>query len=81
MQFIFSNANEKKKQTLMRGDVHRGPHSVPSGMDPSSTRDQTHIPWIARQILSTGAPGKSQALHPGLARRLWSSRRLSQVVL
>ena len=40
MQFIFSNANEKK-QTLMRGDVHRGPHSVPSGMDPSSTRETT----------------------------------------
>ena len=37
----------------MRGDVHHGPHSVPSRMDPSSsTRDQTHIPWIARQILN-----------------------------
>ena len=44
---------KKKKQSLMRWDVHHGPYSVPSRMDPSSpTRDQTHIPWIARQILN-----------------------------
>ena len=37
----------------MRRDVHHGPHSAPSRMDPSSpTRDQTHIPWIARWILN-----------------------------